>query len=59
MTGWMTLWIIVLVSAVVGFVVLLLVVGGGAIKELKQTLDELRQDTDAAAEHPESLDEAI
>lgn len=59
MTGWMTLWTIVFVTAVVGFVLLLLLVSVGAIRELRQTLNELREDAAAAAENPETLDEAI
>ena len=58
MNGWMILWMVVLIGSVVGFVGLLLLVGSGAIGELRQMLDELRADTRAAAEHPEILDEA-
>ena len=58
MNGWMILWTAVLASGVIGFTGLLLVVGCGAVGELRQMLDELREDTREAAEHPEVLDEA-
>lgn len=58
MSGWMILWATVLVGSVAGFVGLLLLVGFGAIGELRQMLEELRADTREAAEHPEILDEA-
>lgn len=58
MQAWMTLWTILLAISVVSFVGLLLVVGSGAIGELRQMLDELREDTRESAEHPEMLDEA-
>ena len=59
MNGWMMLWSIVLGAGVIGFVGLLTVVGGGAIRELRQMLDDLREDTRESAEHPETLDEVI
>ena len=58
MNGWMMLWTAVLAGGVIGFVGLLLIVSVGAVKELRQMLDELREDTREAAEHPEVLDEA-
>ena len=58
MNGWMILWTTVLLGGVVGFSGLLVVVGFGAIGELRQMLDELREDKRKAAEHPEILDEA-
>lgn len=58
MNGWMVLWSGLLAAAVLGFLGLLLIVGVGAVRELRQTLDELREDTREAAEHPELLDEA-
>ncbi len=56
---WMTIWIVTLAVGVFGFALLLLMVGSGAIRELKETLRELREDRREADEHPESLDEAI
>lgn len=56
---WMTIWIVTLAVSVFGFALLLLMVGSGAIRELKETLQELREDGREADEHPESLDEAI
>ncbi len=58
MNGWMILWTTVLLGSVVGFSGLLVVVGFGAIGELRQMLDELREDKREATEHPEILDEA-
>lgn len=58
MQAWMTLWTILLAVSVVSFVGLLLVVGSGAVGELRQTLEELRKETRESAEHPEMLDEA-
>jgi len=58
MTGWMTLWTVLLVGSTLAFGGMLLVVGGGAIRELRQMLDELREDARESAEHPEILDEA-
>lgn len=59
MTGWMTLWTVLLIGAIAGFAGLLLSVGGGAIRELKETLNELRRDTQEADAHPEELDRAV
>ena len=58
MNGWMILWTTVLLGGAAGFSGLLVVVGFGAIGELRKMLDELREDTREAAEHPEILDEA-
>lgn len=41
MTGWMTLWTILLVGGGLGMVGLLLLVTAGAIRELKESLAEL------------------
>lgn len=59
MQAWMTVWTILLIFSGVTFVGLLVIVGGGAIRELRQSLDELREDARQAAEHPETLDQAI
>ena len=59
MMVWMTIWILLLAVGVVGFVILLLMVGGGAVRELKETLAELREDRCHSDEYPQSLDEAI
>ena len=56
---WMTIWIVTLAVGVFGFALLLLMVSSGAIRELKETLQELREDRREADEHPKSLDEAI
>lgn len=59
MNGWMILWTIVLGGGVIGFVGLITIVGAGAVRELRQMLDDLREDMRETAEHPETLDEAI
>ena len=59
MNGWMTVWTVLLVGSFTAFVGMLVIVGKGAVKELWQTLDDLRKDTQEAAEHPEILDEEI
>lgn len=41
MTGWMTLWTIVLIGGGLGMVGLLLLVTVGAVRELKESLAEL------------------
>ena len=55
----MTLWTIVLLGSGVSFVAMLIFISGGALRELRMTLDELREDTRESAEHPEILEEAI
>ncbi len=45
-TTWQVLWLLMLGGGVVGMTGLLLVVSGGAIRELRQTLDELKPPTD-------------
>jgi len=57
--AWMTLWTALLVGSVASFAVMLLVVGAGAWGELRDALADLREDTRAAAEHPEDLDREI
>ncbi len=59
MNAWMTLWTGLLVFSMIGFLVLLITVSAGAVRELRQMLDELREDTRESAEHPEMLDEAV
>ena len=54
MTGWMTLWTILLVAGGLGMVGLLLLVTVGAIRELKESLSELREDVAEAAAVAES-----
>ena len=44
MAFWMTLWKIVISAAIVGFLGLLVFITGGAIRELRMTLDELKSD---------------
>jgi hypothetical protein len=53
---WMTFWTIVLVAATVGFLGLILGVSVGAVRELKESLDDLRRDAQESQEHPEVLD---
>ena len=45
MKAWMTLWTILIVAGGVGLVSLLLGVTVGAIKELKETLNDLSSDS--------------
>ena len=59
MMVWMTIWIVLLVVGVVGFVILLLMVGAGAVRELKEMLAELREDRSHSDKYSQSLDEAI
>jgi hypothetical protein len=59
MQAWMTLWTALLAVSGVAFVLMLVIVAGGAIGELRETLRELRADTEDAAAHPETLDEAV
>ena len=54
---WMTLWTTLLIVSVATFCLLLLIVGAGAPGELRESLSELRQDTQQSLEHPEILDE--
>jgi hypothetical protein len=44
MTGWMTLWTIVLLGGGLGMIGLLLLVTVGAVRELKESLAELSAD---------------
>lgn len=57
MSPWMYFWIAVLGMSTLSFLALVIVAGTGAIFELKETLLELREDTRAASEHPEILDQ--
>ncbi len=57
MTGWMTFWFVLLAANFLAFVGMMVVVGSGAIGEFRETLEDLRQDTQEAAAHPEILDE--
>ena len=57
MQMWMTVWTIVLVAAVVGFLGLIVGISAGAVQELKESLRELRADAQESQEHPEMLDE--
>lgn len=41
MSGWMILWTILLVGGVIGMIGLLLVVTVGAVRELRESLNEL------------------
>jgi len=59
MNIWMTFWTALLSVAAVSFTGLLFLVGRGAVRELRQSLQELREDTRESAEHPEILDEAV
>ena len=59
MNIWMTFWTVLLSVAAFSFAVLLVLVSKGAIRELRQSLQELREDTRESAEHPEILDEAV
>jgi len=58
MQFWMTLWTGLLVVSAGAFLLMLLIVGFGAIGELRQMLMELRADTRESAAHPEILDRA-
>jgi len=55
---WLTFWLIILVVSIGSFVLMMILIGSGAIKELKLTLEELREDTEESRAHPEILDEA-
>jgi hypothetical protein len=44
MNGWMILWTVLLAGGVLGMVGLLLVVTVGAVRELRESLDELSGD---------------
>lgn len=46
MNGWMILWTAVLITAVVGFLGILLLVGQGAVRELWEMLDDLRHEAE-------------
>ena len=59
MNAWMMLWTSLLAASCLSFLGMLILVGGGAVRELRESLAELRDDTRDAAEHPETLDEAI
>jgi len=53
MSGWMILWTILLAGGALGMVGLLLVVTVGAVRELRESLDELSGDpANAPAEDP-------
>ena len=45
-TSWQVLWLLMLAGGVVGMAGLLLLVSSGAIRELRQTLDELKASSD-------------
>lgn len=49
MTGWMTLWTILIVAGGLGLIGLLLGVSAGAIRELKESLNELSEEKDRTA----------
>lgn len=55
--NWLTFWLIILGLSIGSFVLMMLLIGAGAIKELKLTLEELREDREEADAHPEILDE--
>jgi len=57
MLFWMTLWTTLLIVSVATFCLLLLIVGAGALGELRESLSELRQNARQTREHPEILDE--
>lgn len=52
MTGWMTLWTILIVGGGMGLIGLLLGVSAGAVRELKETLNELSEDKPEAKPPP-------
>jgi hypothetical protein len=56
MTAWMTFWTILLIGSCATFAGMLVLVGMGALGELRQTLDDLRRDTLEASQNPELLD---
>ncbi|QDU80441.1 hypothetical protein Pla110_21710 [Polystyrenella longa] len=56
---WLNIWLVVLAISLLSFLIMMIVIGGGAIKELKMTFDDLRADTDEATSHPEELDKEI
>ncbi|MEZ6048882.1 MAG: hypothetical protein R3C11_25540 [Planctomycetaceae bacterium] len=56
---WLNIWLIVLATSLISFLLMMILIGGGAIKELKLTFDDLRADTDEATAHPEELDKEI
>jgi len=56
---WMTLWTILLVVSCGTFLGMMVLVGRGAVRELRETLSELKEDTREAREHPEILDQEI
>ena len=56
---WLNIWLIVLGVSLVSFLLMMIVIGGGAVKELKMTFDDLRADTAEATAHPEELDKEI
>lgn len=59
MQSWMVLWTGLLGVSFLAFLFLLVIVGFGAIGELREMLLELREDTAESAAHPETLDEAV
>lgn len=54
---WLNIWLGVLALSFSSFLLMMIVIGSGAVKELKMTLDELRTDTQETQNHPEILDE--
>ncbi|MCA9041014.1 MAG: hypothetical protein KDA65_11750 [Planctomycetaceae bacterium] len=56
---WLNFWLVVLFISLTTFLLMMIIIGGGAIKELKLTFDDLRADTEEAAEHPEELEREI
>jgi hypothetical protein len=53
MNGWMILWTVLLAGGTLGMVGLLLVVTVGAVRELRESLDELSGDAaNTATEEP-------
>jgi len=49
MTGWMTLWTILLITGVLGLIGLVFGVTLGAVRELKETLAELSSNSGSEA----------
>ena len=55
----MTIWTVLLVVSGGAFAVMLVVVGYGAVGELRESLQELRGDTEESAAHPDVLEKPV
>ena len=59
MYAWMTIWILLLITSGLAFLVVIAYVAYGVKAELIETLDDLKADVDESQAHEEILDQPI